>query len=270
MRGEICVGAGSFLALASLLLLIFVHVSQINTSTVPRGISMIKVNVSGYGEALHVALIDDIQGLYTNDSAAPLGVSAGLRQFYQFGLYSHCGYVNASAGICSNHSTASPFEPYTALTSDMLSNYSQFSDPIVGDNSFKDGSLGKNTRAAYYMILLGTICAALALLTGVVKYNLTFFLSTGFAVLGSVFLLVGASIWTAVLRKAQAINPVQVGLPADHVQIGILVSMGHGLPLLWAAFASLLVSIVPYMIRSVLCPGCETFIDFVSCCTFRG
>jgi len=257
MRGEICVGAGSFLAFASLLLLIFVHVSQINTSTVPHGISLIKVNVSDYGEALHIALIDQIDGLYTNDSSAPLGFAAGLRQFYLFGLYSRCGYVNDSAGTCTNHSTQNQFQPYAALTSDMLPNYTDIMNFIFSENSnsFADSDFGRPSRAAYWMLLLGTICAALALFTGVAKNNFTFFVSTGFAIIGSIFILIGASIWTAMLKKAQSVNGVQIGTTANHVPLGIEVSMGSGLPLVWAAFASLSVSVLPYMI---------------SCCTFRG
>ncbi|KAJ7462787.1 actin cortical patch SUR7/pH-response regulator pali [Mycena galericulata] len=256
MRGEICVGSASFLAFVSLLLLIFVHVSQINTSTVPRGISLVKVNVSDYGNQLHSTLIDPIDGLYTNDSSAPLGFGAGLRQFYLFGLYSYCGYVNDSAGTCTNHSIQNQFQPYSALTSDMLLNYTDITNFILSANSFADSaSLGRSSRAAYWMLLLGAICAALALLTGVAKNNFTFFISTGFAIIGSIFILIGASIWTAMLRKAQSVNSVMIGTTADSVPVGIEVTMGAALPMIWAAFATLFASIVPYM---------------VSCCTFRG
>ncbi|KAJ6604203.1 actin cortical patch SUR7/pH-response regulator pali [Mycena vulgaris] len=257
MRGEICVGSASFLAFASLLLLIFVHVSQINTSTVPRGISLVKVNVSDYGDALHAALFDPIDGLYTNDSSAPLEFAAGLRQFYLFGLYSHCGYVNESAGTCSNHSTQNQFQPYAALTSDMSPSYSLLTTFILSETNtafFADSdSLGHTSRAAYWMLLLGTICAALALLTGVAKKNFFFFVSTGFAIIGSIFILIGASIWTVMIHKTQSVNSVMIGQVPQ--SIGIHVSMGPGLFMIWAAFATLFVSIVPYM---------------VSCCTFRG
>jgi len=256
MRGEVCVGSASFLAFASLLLLIFVHVSQINTSSVPRGISLVKVNVSDYGNALHNAIIDPIEGLYTTNSSAPLESGAGLRQFYLFGLYSYCGYVNDSAGTCSNHSIQNQFQPSNAITSDMLSNYTVLTNNILSQSGtpFADSSsLGRSSRAAYWMLLLGTICAALALLTGVAKNNFTFFVSTGFAIIGSIFILISASIWTAMIHKAQSINGVMIGIPA--VPIGIEVTMGSALPMIWAAFATLTVSIAPYMI---------------SCCTFRG
>ncbi|KAJ7139711.1 actin cortical patch SUR7/pH-response regulator pali [Mycena epipterygia] len=254
MRGEICVGSASFLAFASLLLLIFVHVSQINTSTVPRGISLVKINVSDYGEALHTTIIDPIGGLYTTNASAPLEFGAGLRQFYLFGLYSYCGYVNDSAGTCTNHSIQNQFRPFTALTSDMLQNYTDITTAILIGSTFEDSdSFGHSSRAAYWMILLGTICAAVALLTGVAKNSFTFFASTGFAIVGTIFLLIGASIWTVIIQKTQSINSATIS--PTTVPVGIDVSMGPALFMIWAAFASLLASIVPYMI---------------SCCTYRG
>ncbi|KAJ7770866.1 actin cortical patch SUR7/pH-response regulator pali [Mycena maculata] len=256
MRGEICVGTASFLAFVSLLLLIFVHVSQINTSTVPRSISLVKVNVSSYGNALHAATFDPIDGLYTNNSSASLESNAGLRQFYLFGLYSHCAYVNDSAGTCTNHSIQNQFQPYSALTSDMLLNYTDLTNFILSGTPFANSdSLGHSSRAAYWMLLLGTICAALALLTGIPKNNLTFFISTGFAIIGSIFILIGASIWTAMIKKAQSVNGLSIGTTTNPVPVGIEVTIGPALFMIWAAFASLFASIIPYM---------------VSCCTYRG
>ncbi|KAJ7102331.1 hypothetical protein B0H15DRAFT_814169 [Mycena belliarum] len=254
MRGEICVGSASILAFTSLLLLIFVHVSQINTSNVPRGISLVKINVSHYGDALHTAVIDPINSLYTNNASTPLGFGAGLRQLYLFGLYSHCGYVNDSAGTCTNHSVQNQFKPYAALTSDMLANYTVLTNFILSETAFADSdSLGNTSRAAYWMLLLGTICAALALLTGIAKNNFTFFASTSFAIVGSIFILIGASIWTVMIQKTQSVNSITLG--TAHVPVGIIVSKGPGFFMIWAAFATLFASVVPYM---------------VSCCTYRG
>ncbi|KAJ7919031.1 actin cortical patch SUR7/pH-response regulator pali [Mycena leptocephala] len=256
MRGEICVGSASILAFASLLLLIFVHVSQINTSTVPRGISLVKMNVSAFGEALHDAITDPVEGLYTNNASAPLESGAGLRQFYLFGLYAHCGYVNDSAGTCTNHSIQNQFQPYAALSSDMLQNYSSLSGFILSTTSFADSnSLGHSSRAAYWMLLLGTICAALALLTGVAKSAFTFFASTTFSIIGSLFILIGASIWTVMIKKTQSINTAIIANTVPPVSAGIEVTIGTGLYMIWAAFVTLAVSVIPYM---------------VSCCTFRG
>ncbi|KII93928.1 hypothetical protein PLICRDRAFT_26950 [Plicaturopsis crispa FD-325 SS-3] len=256
MRGEVCVGAASFLSFVALLLLIFAHVGQISTSTVPRGIAMAKVNVSGYGEGLGKAFSDPIDGLYTFNASAPLQVKAGLRQSYQFGLYSYCAYTEANLGTCSNETVANRFEPYLAITSDMFSNYSQFTDAIIGNTTLNDTSYLKNSsKAAYYLILLGSICAALALFTGVIKHTVAFFVSTSLSMLGSLMLLIGAAIWTSMIKKTESINNFTVGTDTTPIPLGITVSVGGGLYLVWAAFACLVVSIIPYML---------------SCCTYRG
>jgi hypothetical protein len=257
MRGEICVGSASFLSFVALLLLIFVHVGQINTSKVPRDIAMAKVNVSGYSQALGAAFNPDpINGLYTSNSSAPLGVQAGLRQLYEFGLYSHCAYVNKAAGICSNTTVANKFLPYDAITSDMATNYTQATDVFLKGTTFHNSSyLGTQSKAAYYLILLGSMCTALTLFSGVLKHTVAFLISSSLSVLGSFLLLVGAALWTVIVKKAEAVNSIAINQNGSSVPIGITVVVGPGLYLTWAAFACLTVSIVPYML---------------SCCTYRG
>jgi len=217
---------------------------------------MAKVNVSGYGNALYAAFSDPILGLYTNNATAPLNVRAGLRQLYRFGLYSHCAYVNETAGICTNTTAAYEFQPYTVITGDMLANYSGYSNAIIHNATFANSSmLGENTRSAYYLLLLGSIVAIVSLVTGVIKHTWAFFLSTSSAAVASVFVLAGSALWTVTIKKAEDINTWTVNVQTVQVPLGIEVSAGIGLYLAWAAFACLVTSIIPYMI---------------SCCTFRG
>jgi len=259
MRGEVCIGSASVLSLTSLLLLIFLHVGSINTSSVPRGISMAKVNTSGYGAALEGTLLDPIAGLYATNASEPLGNRTGLRQLYIFGLYSHCGFVNeSSAGSCSNHTIGRKYHPYEALTTDMRSNYSTLTDNILEtfteDIGFQDSkTLGSYTVAAYYLILLATVMAALVFILGVLRYTYTFLLSTALAILGSIFLLIAAAMWTAMVNKSKDINSLVIG--SQQLPLGWHVSTGPGIYMLWAAWACLLASVAPYMI---------------SCCTYRG
>jgi len=257
MRGELCIGTASFLSLVAVLLLIFIHVGQINTSSVPRGISMVNVNVSRYGAALAASFAPDpIQNLYTNNATAPLGDGAGLRQLYKFGLYNYCAFVLDGQGTCTNHTIANRFHPYIALTADMSANYSFYTDNIILNTTFRDSNyLGKESHSAYYLLLLGAVCAAISLLTGVIKHTWAFFLSTGSAVLSSILVLSGSAIWTVIIQKSQSVQNILAGPPGGRVPVGIVVSTGPGLYLAWASFACLVVSIVPYMI---------------SCCTFRG
>ncbi|KAF8140000.1 actin cortical patch SUR7/pH-response regulator pali [Boletus edulis] len=253
MRGEYCIVGASFLSFAALLLLIFVHVGQINTSTVPHGISMAIVNVSGYGEALSEATNDTIQGLYTANASSPFGQGTGIRQQYAFGLYSYCAYVNSSAGQCSSHTIAATFQPYTAITSDMLLNYSQLTTYIFVDTTFINSSyLGTNSHVAYYFLLLGTLFTALSLFTGILRSTVFFLFSTTMSILSALFILIAAAIWTAIVKKVESVNTMQL---AQGIVSGIKVSYGSGIYLSWAAFACLLAAIIPSMI---------------SCCTFRG
>jgi len=254
MRGEICIGTASFLTLVAVLLLIFVHIGQISTGSTPRSISMAQVNVSGYGNALFAAFSDPILGLYTDNVSAPLNVRAGLRQLYKFGLYSHCAYVNETAGLCGNTTTAYQFRPYTVITSDMLSNYSGYTDAIIHNATFANSSLlGNDSRSAYYLLLLGSILATISLATGVIKHTWAFFVSTLAAATASIFVLAASALWTVLIKKAGDVN-TWIVRPAQ-VPLGIEVSTGIGLYLSWAAFACLATSIIPYTI---------------SCCTFRG
>ena len=151
-------------------------------------------------------------------------------------------------------------------------------------------SIESQSRSAYYLILLGSICTALALLTsarflyqgicgnslycwlsGVVKHSLMFLLSTCFSILGSILLLSGAAIWTAIIKRAQAIE-IEVSLPNISEPLDQQVSSGNGIYLIWAACACLSVSIFPYLIRYV----CYRLVyrslqsrSTNSCCTYR-
>ena len=90
--------------------------------------------------------------------------------------------------------------------------------------------------------------------SGVAKHNMTFLVSTLFAIAGSLLLLIGASIWTVMAQRSAAINGlvVESANGTQTVPLGIVVSVGPGLFLTWAAFACLVVSAVPYMIRFVI------------------
>lgn len=117
-----------------------------------------------YSDALYNALFDPIGGLYSDNALAPLQQHHGIREVYKFGLYSHCGYMNATAGICSHHVFSYRFTPYPIITSDMSANYSAITDALVLESSFRDSdALGSGSRAAYWMIFLGTVTSFFAL-----------------------------------------------------------------------------------------------------------
>ena len=74
-------------------------------------------------------------------------------------------------------------------------------------------------------------------------------MSTAFAIIGALALLIGATIWTVIIEKSKSVNDIVVGTAGSQVPLGIFVSTGSALFLLWASWACLLVSILPYMIR---------------------
>ncbi|TCD70642.1 hypothetical protein EIP91_002361 [Steccherinum ochraceum] len=250
MRGEVCIGTGSILSFTSLLLLIFLHVGQINDSHVPRTISLINVNMTSYQQGIAATIApDDVNGLYTDNASTPLEQHLGLRQLYKFGLYGHCAYVNESAGLCSNTSAGNRFEPFNAIVGDMLPNFTSISTVILSGSTFSDSDyLGNFSNGAYYLLLIGTICAALALFTGFFKHTFGFLTSTFLAAIGSIMLLIGCTIWTVLIKKTQSVNNLLAGPAAAPVPLGIDVTIGNALYLAWGAFACLTVSLVPYMI----------------------
>lgn len=89
----------------------------------------------------------------------------GLRQTYEWGLYSYCAYTNGSEGTCTAASAPLEFMPFSAILADMPANYSEITQNLIPDNLTFTNShyLGEFSHAAYYLLLLGTICAFLAM-----------------------------------------------------------------------------------------------------------
>lgn len=149
----------------------------------------------------------------------------------------------------------------------MLLNYTQFTAAIFVDTTFINSSyLGTNSHVAYYFLLLGTIFTALSLFTwvpfhshfassfkpldsGVLRKTVLFLFSATMSVLSALFVLIGAAIWTAIVKKVESVNTMQL---AQGIMSGIEVSYGNGIYLSWAAFACLSAATVPYMITCVL------------------
>lgn len=217
---------------------------------------------------------DPPDGLFTKNASAPLEQQLGLRHEYKFGLYGHCAYVNDTAGLCSNTSAANRFEPFNAIVGDMLPNFTSISTVLLSNYTISDSAyLGNFSNGAYYLLLIGSICAALALITsvlprscrafhfraetllncsGVLKHALGFLASAVLGVIGSLMLLISCTIWTVLIKKTQSINSALAGPAAAPVPLGIDVSIGNGLYLAWGAFACLTISLVPYMIMWVI------------------
>ena len=230
---------------------------------------MIHLSDHGLRNALSFVLSDPIIGLYTDNASAPLGAHAGLRRFYKFGLFSYCAYVDKTAGLCVK---ANNFQPYKAITSDMLSNYSDHTDAIIGNTTFaKSLLLGYLSDEAYEGFMQGTPVAVMAFVASVRPHSSIFgFGSLAFippsGILEHIFrwdwtffpiflaasaglgTLVGSARWTALIRTAGRINSLTI--TTKNVSLGIRVYAGTGLYCTWAAFVLLWASIIPYIIES--------------------
>ena len=126
-------------------------------------------------DALSSTFSYPILGLYTDNASAPLNARAGLRKVYKFGLYSHCACVNETAGACTRSTIAYQFQPYEAITNDMPSNYSTHTDNIIGGTTFANSSsLGRSSRTAYYLLLLGSTLSTISFVTSVQSRSLIF------------------------------------------------------------------------------------------------
>jgi hypothetical protein len=231
-------------------------------------IAFLVLTSSRASNALETATFDPVDGLYTYNQTSPLGHGGGLRDDYRFGLYSHCAFIsNITQGRCSNGTAGAKYQPYDAITSDMPSRYANITNLVLPESASafrNDGTLGTYTTAAYWLILLATIAVALAFLlyatlsttcwhrlihhSGVCTRTYTFLLSTSFAILGTVLLLIAAAMWTAMVNMSADVNAFVIQAQAS-TPLGIVVHAGPGLYILWAAFACLFASIVPYMIR---------------------
>ncbi|KIM33651.1 hypothetical protein M408DRAFT_158367 [Serendipita vermifera MAFF 305830] len=145
IKGEHLLRFGALLIFAAFILLIFVHVGQVNPGHVARSLSMlldkhgcIQTWVSSctfftdnvrvcYSATLQALTGDPFPGLY-NSEIHSIGNSEGLQITYSWGLYSVCGYTyNAtwdSRGTCTKSSIGHGFAPFDTITHDVPLQYS--------------------------------------------------------------------------------------------------------------------------------------------------
>ena len=155
----------------------------------------------------------------------------------------------------------------------MFSNYSDYTNTILRNASFADSSsLGRSSRAANYLLSLGTVLSITSLVMSVRfrppifglssllfvppsgpiwsltghTWALLVFSST--SVLAPISIFVGSAIWTAIIKKANDVNSWKV--QPDQLPLGIEVSSGSGLVCAWIAFAFLVTSAIIPTIRS--------------------
>ena len=162
------------------------------------------------------------------------------------------------------------------IANDIPSNYSNYTDTILHDPAFanSESSLGRSSRAACYLVLLGSVLLAVSLVVLYVWFRpLTFgglgslaivlpsvpilyicgptwafSVSTSAAVLATVSVLTGSVIWAAMIKKVKDVNP-WTHQPGQ-LPLGIEVLAGSGLHSTRLVSGLLLASIAPLVIES--------------------
>lgn len=185
-----------------------------------------------------------------------------MRHEYRWGLYKYCGYILTPFiyGSCSNTTFPRPWTPFEVLVEDAPPQYFVQINEFIVESLRNSAYLGSISRIAFYLILLSLIATVLVIplfVQSVIKFRcrkanqsffcrgcfrstLTFLFAATLSCISAAALLVAASMWTAVVLHAQATN---------RTQTGIIVNFGVGVWLLWATFATSLMSVLPYVLR---------------------
>lgn len=189
-------------------------------------------------------------------------------------------------GGCSNSSFAHAFTPFEVLVDDTPARYRTPVTFFISNSNGVDKFINSNylttlTHVAFYLIFIATIATAVALFlyaelyqsslstdvsySGVFKTTVTFVLSTMLVSISAIFILVSSILWSTVIRHAKSINDAQSVSQAclrpflktdnleqsQNIPVGITVDQGNAPYMLWATFALLVASIVPYAFRYV-------------------
>ncbi|GAA5916283.1 uncharacterized protein JCM6883_001444 [Sporobolomyces salmoneus] len=168
----------------------------------------------------------------------------GLRKIYEYGLWSYCssnGGVGDDRSYCEDATIHPAFQPAKVLMADIPEDYSNALSETLPDNVFTaDGYLGHYTRAAAYLIMVGSLATALAALFALFARRCAFSLATIFSIIAFLGLAIGLIIYTVIFERAiQAISDATI----SGVKVGITLTYGNALWILWAACGCMLLTI---------------------------
>lgn len=156
------------------------------------------------------------------------------------------GDAGSSPQYCTSRGFGSTIQPAVVLIQDAPAEFATAIQTVLPDNVFTaDDYLGRFTKAATYLIFVGTLLAAIVMLIGLFAKRGAFFLGSLLAILSTLCLGIGATIYSVIVsRVKQAINDASY----QDVNVGIEVEYGNAIWLLWTAVACMLLSIVPLAI----------------------
>ncbi|GAA6040837.1 hypothetical protein JCM8097_007740 [Rhodosporidiobolus ruineniae] len=267
-----CASIGILFSFAAVILLVFGEISQINSDLIPRHLRIVHIDTSGLATAMSAAAKEagvTINGNDFNNIYAPASVAdeyyvkktnesrnAGLYKGYEWGLWSYCttnGDLGSARSYCIERSIDGPrFQPAEVLLQDIPTEYADLLKQVLPENVFTASDyLGSYARGATYATMVGALAAALCALIGLFARKLAFILASVLAIVSFLGLAVGNVIYTVIFNRA--IDAIKNATVAG-TDIGITVTYGNALWIMWAATALMLFSILPLAI---------------SCCTGR-
>ncbi|CAO1618837.1 unnamed protein product [Jaminaea pallidilutea] len=231
------VSFGQLLTLAATALMILTNIAQLTNNTVARHLYITSLSTRDLG-----ASVGTTTGtLYAPNQAAAELSGQGLKFDYYWGLYRFCAGDGVSGDRdCSDSNIGFRYEPSNTLQSDSSGPVAQQIRTLVPDGKFNDDDyLGRLSRVANIIILVGTILTGLAFLTGFLAHRFCFALAALQCLGAAGCLAVGAAIWTAIIYKVRASIPDNAGISADY---------GYTLWFTWASLAAVTLAIVPLLL----------------------
>ncbi|GAA6014566.1 hypothetical protein JCM11491_004543 [Sporobolomyces phaffii] len=247
-----CAGFAIFLSWAAVILLVFGNIAQINPNSVPRHLRIVSIDTSGLANALAKASgasASNFTDLYNANTpyytkASDEARHDGLRKTYEWGLWSYCssnGGVGDDRSYCEDATIYPAFQPAKVLMADIPQDYSNALSETLPNNVFTaDDYLGNYTRAASYLVMAGSLATALSALVALFARRCAFSLATILSIIAFLGLAIGLIIYTVIFERAiQAINDATV----SGVNVGITLTYGNALWILWAACGCMLLTI---------------------------
>ncbi|WFD24884.1 hypothetical protein MEQU1_003590 [Malassezia equina] len=200
-----------FLLFSATALVILANMGQLTHNMVARNIRVMKATVQA----------NQLPQLMTKSFTSPLGQGQGLREQYSWGLYNYCGGSSDFEQVaCEDKSFGHRINVPQAIQADMPSGKSSAATGQYPDQD----NINSYTRAAFYLLFVGTIIAGVAFLVSVLTHMAALSISSILAFLAFAVLVAGAGIETYFIAKMKD-NSAQL----------VQVDYGNALWMFWAA-----------------------------------
>lgn len=192
---------------------------QLTRNMVARNIRIMKANVQSSA----------LSSVMTDSFDSPLGRAQGLREQYSWGLYNYCGgSSDLEHVVCEGSTFGNQINIPRAILEDLPSGRS---NAVSGRYPNQD-SIDRYTRAAFYLLFVGTIIAGVAFFVSVLTHMAALSISSILAFLAFAVLVAGAGIETYFIANMK-----------DNSAQFVQVDYGNALWMFWAAAGACLVSI---------------------------